>query len=303
MPTATWRVGDDAPLCWSTIGGLGVVHLGGAAGVVWIILHPSLATLVVAAVCYVACGLGITAGYHRLFAHRTYRTVAPVRWCLLVLGAAALQNSALSWSADHRAHHADTDGDSDPHAVTRGAWFAHVGWLFHRREASADVRRLGDLWAVRSVRLQHRWYPVVAIGFGLGLPTVIASRWGDPVGGLLVVGFLRCALGLQATFCVNSLAHLVGTRRFDACTSARDSVLTALVTFGEGYHNFHHRFPYDYRNGARWWQYDPSKWLIWLLARARLATKLRTASPALVATAIERTRRAPAPSRPLATSS
>jgi fatty-acid desaturase len=146
------RAGDDGPLWWFTIGGLGVVHLGGAAGVVWIILRPSLMTLVVAAWSYAACGLAITAGYHRLFAHRTYRASSAVRWCLLVLGAAALQNSALSWSADHRAHHANTDGDGDPHAISRGIWFAHVGWLFRRREASADVRRLGDLWAVRSIR-------------------------------------------------------------------------------------------------------------------------------------------------------
>jgi stearoyl-CoA desaturase (Delta-9 desaturase) len=273
------------------------VHLGGLAGVVWIVVHPSPTTLAVAAMTYTACGLAITAGYHRLFAHRSYRTVPPVRWCLLVLGAAAFQNSALSWSADHRAHHADTDGDSDPHAITRGVWFAHVGWLFRRREASAEVRRLGDLWAVRSIRLQHRWYPVVAIGVGLVLPTVIATRWGDPVGGLLVVGFLRGALQLQATFCVNSMAHRVGTRPFDARSSARDSILTALVTFGEGYHNFHHRFPYDYRNGARRWHYDPSKWLIWLLARVRLATRLRTASPATIATAIRRAPLAPTPSR------
>ena len=105
-----------------------------------------------------------------------------------------------------------------------------------------------------------------------------------------MVGFLRAGLLLHATFCVNSLAHLVGTRRFDARSSARDSVVTALITFGEGYHNFHHRFPYDYRNGAAWWQYDPSKWLIRLLGRLRLATALRTASAATVASAIDRAR-------------
>ena len=261
----------------------------------WIILHPSSTLLVAMAVGYVASGLAITAGYHRLFAHRTYRAVAPVRWILLLLGASTFQNSALSWSADHRAHHADTDGAGDPHAITRGVWYAHVGWLFRRREASADVRRLGDLWAVRSLRLQHRWYPVVAIGIGLVVPTMLGARWGDPVGGLLVVGFLRAGLLLHATFCVNSLAHLFGTRRFDARSSARDSVVTALITFGEGYHNFHHRFPYDYRNGARWWQYDPGKWLIHLLGRLRLATALRTASAANVASAIERARPAAAP--------
>ena len=131
-----------------------------------------------------------------------------------------------------------------------------------------------------SIRLQHRFYVLIAIGVGLVLPTVIAAQWGDPWGGLLVGGFLRTAVMLQATFCVNSLAHLIGKRRYDARSSARDSVVTALITFGEGYHSFHHRFPFDYRNGPRWWQYDPGKWLIWTLGRLHLADRLRTVSVA-----------------------
>ena len=272
----------DDRLCWSTIGGLALIHVASAVGVVWIIVNPSSATVTLAAVLYAICGMAVTAGYHRLFAHRTYRASAPVRWLLLLFGAATFQNSALSWSADHRAHHADTDGPGDPHDVTRGAWFAHVAWLFRRREASADVTALHDLWAVRSIRWQHRWYAAIAIGIGLVLPTAIASLWGDPWGGLLVAGFLRTGVMLQSTFAVNSLAHLVGRRRYDARSSARDSTLTALVTFGEGYHSYHHRFPFDYRNGVRWWQYDPSKWLIWTLARARLVHTVRTASPASI---------------------
>jgi len=272
----------DDRLCWSTIGGLALIHVASAVGVVWIIVNPSSATVTLAAVLYAICGMAVTAGYHRLFAHRTYRASAPVRWLLLLFGAATFQNSALSWSADHRAHHADTDGPGDPHDVTRGAWFAHVAWLFRRREASADVTALHDLWAVRSIRWQHRWYAAIAIGIGLVLPMAIASLWGDPWGGLLVAGFLRTGVMLQSTFAVNSLAHLVGRRRYDARSSARDSTLTALVTFGEGYHSYHHRFPFDYRNGVRWWQYDPSKWLIWTLARARLVHTVRTASPASI---------------------
>jgi stearoyl-CoA desaturase (delta-9 desaturase) len=277
-------VGDDGR-CWSTVAGLSLIHLAAAAGVVWIIVNPSIPTLALAGLFYAAGGISVTAGYHRLFAHRTYRPAAVVRWALLAFGAATFQNSALSWSADHRAHHAETDGSGDPHAVTRGAWHAHMGWLFRRREASADVTRLSDLWAVRSIRLQHQFYPVVAIGLGLVVPTAIAAQWGDPWGGLLVAGFLRAALLLQATFCVNSLAHLIGVRRYDAHASARDSVITALVTFGEGYHSFHHRFPFDYRNGHHWWQYDPSKWLIWTLARLGLASKVRSASAASIARA------------------
>ena len=270
------------PLCWSTIAGLSVVHLGGVAGIVWLIVHPSLHTIGAAAVAYLLSGLAITAGYHRLFAHRTYRASAPVRWFFLVSGAATFQNSALSWSADHRAHHAHTDTSADPHSITRGAWYAHVSWLFRRREASADVTRLHDLWPVRSIRLQHRWYPLLAITTGLVVPALLGLIWHDPIGGLLVVGFLRAAVLLQATFCINSLAHLLGRRTFDEGASARNSTVTALVTFGEGYHSYHHRFPFDFRNGVRWWHYDPSKWLIVCLERVRLTSRLRRAAPASI---------------------
>jgi stearoyl-CoA desaturase (delta-9 desaturase) len=270
-------------VCWSTVAGLALIHAAGLVGLMWVLTRPSAATIALALVMYALCGLAITGGYHRLFAHRTYRASPPVRWVMLVVGAASFQNSALSWSADHRAHHANTDRAADPHAVTRGFWFAHVGWLFRRRVASADVRSLGDLWTVRSIRWQHRFYPVVAVVSGLVVPMAIASTWGDPWGGLLVAGFLRAAVLLQATFSINSLAHLVGTRRYDPRSSARDSTLTALVTFGEGYHNYHHRFPFDYRNGVRWWHYDPSKWLIWTMAHVRLVNAVRSASPSTIA--------------------
>ena len=127
---------------------------------------------------YILGGLSITAGYHRLFAHRTYRASAPVRWFFLAFGASTFQNSALSWSADHRAHHADTDGPGDPHAITKGVWWAHMGWLFYRRECSADVSRLTDLYAVRSLRLQDRYYAVLAIGLGPGAARRPSRRCG-----------------------------------------------------------------------------------------------------------------------------
>jgi stearoyl-CoA desaturase (Delta-9 desaturase) len=275
----------DDQVCWSTVAGLSLIHVAGIVGVIWVIVNPSAATLALAVVMYTLCGLAITAGYHRLFAHRTYRASPPVRWAMLAFGAAAFQNSALSWSADHRAHHANTDRAADPHAITRGIWFAHMGWLSRRRVASADVRRLGDLWSVRSIRWQHRFYAGVAVAIGLVAPMAIAATWGDPWGGLFVAGFLRAGILLQTTFAINSLAHLVGTRRYDQKSSARDSTLTALVTFGEGYHNYHHRFPFDYRNGVRWWHYDPSKWLIWTMAHLRLINTVRSASPSTIARA------------------
>ena len=284
LPSSTSVV--DGRICWTTVAGLGVLHAGGLVGLATIVLRPSVATLILAVTLYGVCGLAMTAGYHRLFAHRTYRASAPLRWMLLVFAAATFQNSALSWSADHRAHHADTDGPADPHAITRGFLFAHIGWLARRRVASADVSRLGDLWAVRSIRYQHRWYAAIAIAIGLVLPMAIASTWGDAWGGLFVAGFLRVAVMLQATFCINSLAHTIGRPRYDAGSTARDSTTTALITFGEGYHSFHHRFPFDYRSSPTWWHYDPNKWFIWTMARARLVDTVRTASPASIARAL-----------------
>jgi stearoyl-CoA desaturase (Delta-9 desaturase) len=130
----------------------------------------------------------------------------------------------------------------------------------------------------RRVRLQRRFHPVIVIALGLGLLTAIASTSVDPWGSLLVAGFLRSVVMLKLTLCVNSLAHTLGRRTYDEQTSARDSTITSLITFGEGYHSFHHRFPSGYRNGVSRWAYDPSKWLIWSLARLRLVNKMRTAS-------------------------
>lgn len=275
----------DGRICWPTIAGLGVIHAGSAVGLVWLVANPSWATVVLAVTMYGVCGLSMTAGYHRLFAHRTYRASAPVRWAMLVCAAGTFQNSALAWSADHRAHHADTDGADDPHAITRGAWFAHIGWLARRRVSSADVSRLDDLWAVRSNRLQHRWYAPIAIGVGLVLPMAVAATWGDMWGGLFVAGFLRTGVMMQLTFCINSVSHLIGTPRYDRRSTARDCTMTALVTFGEGYHSFHHRFPFDHRSSPNWWHYDPNKWLVWVLARLHLVDRVRTASPESIARA------------------
>jgi stearoyl-CoA desaturase (delta-9 desaturase) len=269
-----------APRNHTTIAVMVALHVGALVGLVLLVTgRVAPATVAVGVALWAATGLSITAGYHRLFAHRAYRAAPPVRWAFLVFGAGAFQNSALAWSADHRDHHADTDGPGDPYSMTRGFWWAHMGWMFRSRPGSArPEQRLRDLAAHRSIVLQHRWYAPLAIAVGLVVPTVLAATWGDVWGGLFVAGALRAVVVLQGTFCVNSLAHGWGRRAFDRAASARDNVVTALITFGEGFHSFHHRFQADYRNGIRWWDYDPGKWLIWTLARLRLARGLRRTS-------------------------
>ena len=230
-------------------------------------------TLVLALSLTTAVGLAVTAGYHRYFAHRTHRAARPLQALYLIFGSMAVQNSALRWAADHRVHHAHTDTEHDPYSVRRGFWWAHVGWVLMKTERPNVPD--ADLRDDRLVALQHKYYVWLAVIFGAIMPAAIASLWGDALGGLLVAGFLRLVLQWHATFSVNSFAHIIGRRPYGTKTSARDSLITALISFGEGYHSFHHRFMSDYRNGLHWWQFDPTKWFVWTMSHVGLTSDLR----------------------------
>jgi stearoyl-CoA desaturase (Delta-9 desaturase) len=244
-------------IAWSTVMGLGVINGLGVVGLIVVVRRPSVPTLVLAGVLYAVTGVSITAGYHRLFAHRSYRASAPVPWFFLAFAAATFQNRALAWSADHRAHHADTDGPGDPHTITQGVWWAHTGWLLRRRIASADVAPLSDLWAIRSVRLQRRFDPPSPSPSARGSPR--SSHRHGAIRGAACSSPGSCASRSSCRRrCVNSLAHTRGRRTYDQQTSARDSTITALITLGDGYHSFHHRFPFDYRNGVSRRAHDPA---------------------------------------------
>jgi len=223
------------------------------------------------------CGLAITGGYHRLFAHPTYKTVWPVRLFYLLFGAASVQNSALKWSSDHREHHAETDHEEDPYNAQRGFWWSHIGWVLYERDTQdePELERVQDLARDPLVMFQHNQYVWLAVLFSAVIPAALGLLWGDPLGALLCAGFLRLVVQWHATFSINSFAHLIGTQPYSHATSARDSWVTALLTFGEGYHNYHHRFQGDYRNGVRWFHFDPTKWFVWGLAKVGMAKDLR----------------------------
>ncbi|HLU40200.1 MAG TPA: fatty acid desaturase, partial [Planctomycetota bacterium] len=144
-----------------------------------------------------------------------------------------------------------------------------------RTDRTANLALVRDLAQDPLVRLQHRFYVPLAILFGAGVPAAAGALWGDPIGAMLVAGFLRLVVQWHATFSVNSFAHLIGRQPYTTRNSSRDSWLVALLTFGEGYHNFHHRFQVDYRNGVRWYHFDPTKWWVWTAAKLRLASGLR----------------------------
>lgn len=291
----------ESSLNWVNLSFIAAVHVV-AAVAVWYLAAVSFhwQTVVLAVIWYAFCGLGVTGGYHRLFSHRSYKAAAPLRAFYLAFGAAAVQNSALKWSADHRVHHENTDRELDPYNIQRGFWWAHMGWLFRHREGENELGNVADLNEDALVRFQHRHYMALAGLFGVLLPGAIAALWGDFLGGVLVAGFLRLALQWHATFSVNSFAHLIGDRPYCTQTSARDSVVTALISLGEGYHNFHHRFAADYRNGLRWFQFDPTKWFVWTLSRVGVTWDLKRTPQAAIERAKESVARAAAELTPSA---
>ncbi len=215
---------------------------------------------------YALTGMGITAGYHRYLAHRAYQCNSVVKFLLLCFGASALQNSALSWVSDHRYHHQHTDAEADPYNIQKGFFWAHIGWIFFQPSIARDFPNVPDLKKDRLVMWQHRNYLLIAFVTGLVLPLLIGFAFGRPGAGLIYGVLLRLVVVHHATFLTNSAAHRFGNQKHSERTSARDSWWLPFFSFGEGYHNYHHAYPSDYRNGAAWHHFDPTKWVIRLLA-------------------------------------
>jgi len=222
--------------------------------------------------------LSITAGYHRLWSHKTYEAHWSLRFLFALGGAFALQNSALHWSSDHRIHHKHVDNnDKDPYSAKRGFWFSHIGWMLREYNANTydNYSNCRDLQKDKIVMWQHKYYVPLAIATNFGIPIALGLLHGDILGMLLIVGALRLVLSHHSTFFINSLAHIWGSQPYTDKNTARDNAVLAVFTFGEGYHNYHHIFENDYRNGIYWWQYDPTKWLIKSCSWLGLTKKLR----------------------------
>lgn len=241
----------------------------------------SLFDWILSFVMYIVTGMGITVGYHRLVSHQSFECPDWVKAAILVAGGWALQNSALKWGGDHIRHHAKTDQIEDPYNVTKGFWHSHCGWLFYNtphRTEKYEIRLRRD----PVVMWQHRYYwPIVVTGlllpFALGV--VWNGGWQGGIGAFLLGGLFRMFMVLNSTFTINSLCHMIGTQPHGTQDSSRDSWLISFVSFGEGYHNFHHTYARDFRNGPKWYNFDPSKWIIYTLWMLGLAHNLRRNDP------------------------
>src|SRR6185312_1872356 len=211
---------------------------------------------------YVLRMWAITAGYHRYFSHRSFKTSRPFQFVLALLGTMAMENGPLWWASWHRRHHQYSDHHGDPHSPLRlGFWGAHLGWILSRDSSSPDLSNVRDLQRFGELRWldRHKWIPIIgyavacfAIG---GVPGLV---WGFVVSTLLL---------LHATALINSLGHVWGTRRYATADDSRNNALLAVLTLGEGWHNNHHHDMTAARQGHHWWEIDATYYSLRVLAR------------------------------------
>ena len=272
---------EIAPINWSVSVVLGLTFLAAVTVVPWYgIVHGySGWSWLFFGIFVVLNGIGIGSGYHRLWSHRTYEAHPALKWFLAVMGGMALQNSIIVWSARHRVHHRDVDdNDRDPYSIGRGFWFAHVGWMLRDyRSGEINYSVVPDLFKDKVAAWQHRWYWTLVWTTNLGVPVLLGWLTGDILGMFLLVGVLRLVMSHHVTFFINSLAHMWGRQPYTDENSARDQHFLALITYGEGYHNYHHMFQSDYRCGIRWWHLDINKWFISACALLGLVRNRRRA--------------------------
>jgi stearoyl-CoA desaturase (delta-9 desaturase) len=253
--------------------------------VVW--TGVSAAALAACLALYVARMFAITAGFHRLFAHRTYRTGRVFQFLLAFAGTAAYQKGPLWWAAHHRRHHLLADTDDDLHSpTTRTLWRAHAGWFLCRDSLKADESLVPNLVKYRDLRLMDRYYavPPLLLAAGTYLLGSLLERFAPGLGTsgwqMLAWGFfVSTVLLYHGTFTVNSLAHLFGSRRFETGDNSRNNLFVALITLGEGWHNNHHHYPSSERQGFYWWEIDISHYTLCALARLGVVRDLRTPPP------------------------
>jgi len=239
---------------------------------------PSLSLVLISILLLYLTGLSITAGYHRYFAHRAFKTNPIIETILLFFGSMSCQGSILRWGYDHRLHHAHVDTDDDPYSIKKGFWYAHCLWIIDKPR-TIDPKVVPDLMKNKRVMFQDRHYPILMVL--TNVITFLAIGWllNDYVGAFFLAWWTRMFFLHHFTWFINSLAHTWGDKPFCTEQTAVDNYIISLLTFGEGYHNYHHTYANDYRNGIKWYHFDPTKWLIWTLDKLGWVHGLKRMDP------------------------
>jgi len=265
---------------YSNVITMAVIHLAGLYGIAFISESHTL-TICLAVLLYFLTGISITGGLHRFWSHRSYDAARPLQIFYLFFSTMALVGSVIWWCRDHRIHHKYSDTDLDPHDANKGLWWSHIGWLFFNKprsiiEAGKKIP-MDDLLSDPMLRFQHKNYLWLSLLLGLGFPTAVATLWHDPMGGLMVAGFVRIMAKLHATLAINSFAHAVGSRPFRPDILPVENHILSLFAHGEGYHNYHHAYQYDWKASENLRCLNLTGWFIWSNYKIGLAKNLKSA--------------------------
>lgn len=263
---------DSTPLLAMHVASLGVFFVGFS----WAAFAALVAT-------YSIRVFALTGGYHRYFSHNSFKTSRAFQFVLAFLGGTSAQLGALWWAAHHRHHHLHSDQPEDIHSPhMKGLFWSHLGWLLCRKYAKTELQRIPDFARFPELRFLDRFHaiPPILLAVGLyyfgGWLSAVAPHLGTSAWQMVFWGFfLSTVLVYHATFCINSLTHMVGNRRFNTNDLSRNSFWLALVTFGEGWHNNHHRYPVCTRQGLYWWEIDITYYILKVLSWTRLVWDLR----------------------------
>lgn len=288
---------DWSKVVWRNLILFALLHLYSVYGLYLAVFYAKWTTIFFGGVLYFMAALGITMGAHRLWSHRSFKARAPLRFVLAIFQTIAFQNDIFEWARDHRVHHKYSETDADPHNARRGFFFSHMGWLMYRKHPMVIEKGRGldvsDLQADPIVRFQRKYYLQLVLLLCFVLPTVIPwMYWGESfLTALMVSGLLRYTIVLHITWFVNSLAHWVGNKPYDKSIYPSQNSVVAYLALGEGWHNYHHVFPWDYRTAELGGlvNYNITCLVIDFCAKIGLAYDLRTVKPEMIKSRVNRT--------------
>ncbi|OWR40684.1 acyl-CoA desaturase HassNPVE [Danaus plexippus plexippus] len=282
-------------IVWRNVILFALLHIGGVYGAYLFFTQAMWSTRLFAVVLYLCSGLGITAGAHRLWAHKSYKARLPLRMLLTLFNTIAFQDSVIDWARDHRMHHKYSETDADPHNATRGFFFSHVGWLLVRKhpeiKAKGHTIDMSDLKSDPVLRFQKRHYLLLMPLACFILPTYIPTLWGETLwNAYFVCAIFRYVYVLNVTWLVNSAAHKWGDKPYDKNINPVETKPVSLVVLGEGFHNYHHTFPWDYKTAELGhYQLNFSKLFIDFMATIGWAYDLKTVSTDVIEKRVKRT--------------
>ncbi|XP_022919265.1 acyl-CoA Delta-9 desaturase-like [Onthophagus taurus] len=282
-------------LVWRNIILMGYLHIAGVYGAYLMATSAMWKTVFFSIAMYQMGGLGITAGAHRLWAHKSYKAKWPLTLLLTIFNTIAFQDAVVDWARDHRVHHKYSETDADPHNAKRGFFFAHVGWLLCRKHPEVKAKGKGidmsDLYADPILKFQKDYYLIVMPLICFVIPTIIPMYfWDETFQNAFFLNLFRYVWTLNITWLVNSAAHMFGDKPYDKYINPAENKTVAVLALGEGWHNYHHTFPWDYKTSELGkYSVNLSCLFIDFMAKLGLAYDMKTVSVDMIKKRVERT--------------